>query len=202
MLVQGLPVHPLVVHAAVVFVPLAALGLLLMVLVPRFGARFGWLISLTGLVGLGAAYLASESGEQLEELVGEPGYDHARWGDQVPVLVAVLLVASIGLWVVQRLRQTGRGTRMISVIAGVLAAVVAVLNLFWMYQAGHSGAASVWKSQVNPEPPAPTPTPSPTPTPTLTPTLTPAPTDSLAPTVSEYPMTDVPLTASPATTQP
>ena len=41
-LVNGIPVHPLVVHAAVVLVPLAALGLVVMAVWPRFSRSLGW----------------------------------------------------------------------------------------------------------------------------------------------------------------
>jgi hypothetical protein len=39
--VAGLPVHPLVVHAAVVLLPLSAIGLVTIILVPRWRASFG-----------------------------------------------------------------------------------------------------------------------------------------------------------------
>ncbi|QNP57125.1 DUF2231 domain-containing protein [Tessaracoccus defluvii] len=37
----GLPLHPLIVHAVVVFIPLAALGALLVVLSRRLRERYG-----------------------------------------------------------------------------------------------------------------------------------------------------------------
>lgn len=40
--ITGLPVHPLVVHFAVVLLPLAALALVILVIVPRWADRFGW----------------------------------------------------------------------------------------------------------------------------------------------------------------
>ena len=75
-LIDGLPVHPLVLHAAVVFIPLTALGLIVMAVIPRFGARLGWLVSASGLVALGASFITKESGEALADLIGEPGFDH------------------------------------------------------------------------------------------------------------------------------
>lgn len=44
----GLPLHPLVVHATVIFVPLAALGALLMVFVGRLRERYAGLVMLLG----------------------------------------------------------------------------------------------------------------------------------------------------------
>ena len=39
-LINGLPVHPLVVHLAVVMVPLAAIGLIVMAAWPKFSRRW------------------------------------------------------------------------------------------------------------------------------------------------------------------
>ena len=41
--VLGLPLHPLVVHAAVVLIPRASLGALAVVVSSRARERFGWL---------------------------------------------------------------------------------------------------------------------------------------------------------------
>ena len=46
--INGLPLHPLVVHAAVVLIPLTGLLALVMVLIPRFSYRFGPLILVLG----------------------------------------------------------------------------------------------------------------------------------------------------------
>ena len=40
--IAGLPLHPLVVHFAVVLLPLGALGLIALVAVPRWADRFAW----------------------------------------------------------------------------------------------------------------------------------------------------------------
>ena len=61
----GLPLHPLVVHFAVVLVPLSALFLILLVLIRGWADRFGWLTLFVLALGTGAAFLARESGEDL-----------------------------------------------------------------------------------------------------------------------------------------
>lgn len=158
-LIQGLPVHPLVVHAAVVFVPLAALGLLAMAVLPKWGARFGWVVTLVAAMALGASFVAKESGEALEGLVGEPGYDHAEWGDRMPLIAGALFVVCLLLWLVQRSwakrEDAGKG---LIVILGIVAAAVAAGSMFWIYKVGDSGAKSVWKDEVSADvSPAPTP---------------------------------------------
>ena len=149
-LVNGLPVHPLVVHAAVVLIPLTALGLLVMVVSPRFSRALGWLVALGGLVAAGSAFVAKESGEALEERVGEPGFDHADLGELMPVFAAVLFVMAVVLWLLDRSAPPDgpsprRGLR---IAVAAVAAMVAVGNLVWVYRVGDSGAKSVWSGRV------------------------------------------------------
>jgi uncharacterized membrane protein len=149
-LVNGLPVHPLVVHAAVVFVPLTALGLVVMAFLPRFSGRYGWLVVASSVAGALFSFVAKESGESLEGRVGEPGFDHAELGGQMPVLAGLLMVAAIGLWLVDRRRsdQEGRGG-LLRILVATAAVLVAVANLFWIYRVGDSGAKSVWSGEVS-----------------------------------------------------
>ena len=43
--INGLPVHALVLHAAVVFVPLLALGAIVYALIARWRPRIGWAVA-------------------------------------------------------------------------------------------------------------------------------------------------------------
>ena len=149
-LVDGLPVHPLVVHAAVVFIPLAALGLILIGLIPRLAVKLGWLVALTAAVAFGAAFVTAESGEALAELIGEPGFDHAEWGDRMPVVAGVLFATVIVVWLVQRMlarRESGGG--LIKVLVGLISVVVAGASLFMVFKTGDTGARSVWEGEIS-----------------------------------------------------
>lgn len=145
--------HPLVLHAAVVFVPLAALGLILMAIVPKFGARFGWVVSATAAVALAASWISRESGEQLEKLIGEPGFDHAEWGDRMPVVAGVLLAMTVILWLAQRSwakrRASGKdgGSGLIAIL-GIVSVLVAGASMFMIYKTGDTGAKSVWEAEI------------------------------------------------------
>jgi uncharacterized membrane protein len=149
-LINGIPVHPLVVHAAVVFVPLSALGLIAMAIWPRFSARYGWLVVGSAAVALFASVAARQSGEALEERVGEPGFDHADLGEVMPIFAAVLLVAVLALWLIDRRapgpgQSSRRGLRVAVAVVGVL---IAAANLVWVFRVGDSGAKSVWTIKV------------------------------------------------------
>ena len=63
--INGLPVHALVIHAAVVFVPLLALGAVVYGLIPRWRPRIGWAVLLLAILAPATAFVAKESGEEL-----------------------------------------------------------------------------------------------------------------------------------------
>ena len=60
--VFGVPLHPLVNHAAVVLVPLAVLGTLLITVVPRWRTVYGWLVVALAAVAFATVPVATRSG--------------------------------------------------------------------------------------------------------------------------------------------
>lgn len=149
-LVDGLPVHPLVVHAAVVLVPLVALGLLVMVVSPRFSRSLGWLVAAGSVAAAGATWVAKESGEALEERIGGVGFDHDELGEVMPLFAAGLALVTIALWLLDRSAPPEGPTarRGLRILTALVAVVVAIGNLVWVYRVGDSGARSVWTGRI------------------------------------------------------
>ena len=151
--VNGLPLHPLVVHAVVVLLPLAALGVLALAVRPSWRGRFGVLVVLIAALATAAIPLATQSGESLEHRVGDPGR-HAELGDTLLWFALPLLALSVALvWLHRRAArpaegsaEVGRSTRpgALGVVVAVLAVVVAAANLVQVYRVGDSGAKAVW----------------------------------------------------------
>ena len=144
-LVAGLPLHPLVVHVAVVLLPLSAVALVLVVLIPRARKPFGW-ITMVGLaIGAAGAFVAKESGEALAERVGTPT-EHADLGASLPLLALLLLLIALGWFFLQR---RSAGTRSVATtISGIAAIVMAVVVTVMTVLVGHSGATAVWSGTV------------------------------------------------------
>ena len=94
--ILGLPLHPLAVHIPVVVLPVAALGLIALVLIRPLRRRFALLTLVGLLIGTAGAFLAAESGEMLAARVGEPEV-HAQWGSVLPFVAAGLAVLG-GIW--------------------------------------------------------------------------------------------------------
>ena len=72
----GLPAHPLVIHAVVVLLPLAALGLVVVAAIPRARRHYAPVVLAGALVAMLSVLVATGSGEQLEERVDD---SRAAW---------------------------------------------------------------------------------------------------------------------------
>jgi uncharacterized membrane protein len=151
--VAGLPVHPLVVHAAVVLVPLAALGAILMAFWRSFSRRFGVIVVIAAGVAAGASFIARGSGEQLAERVGEPE-QHAELGEVLPLIALALFVLVLVFWLFDRGVPANR-TRPVWLIAlAALLVVASVVAVFWTVRTGHTGAEATWSAVIeNTRPP-------------------------------------------------
>ena len=68
MTINGIPVHPLVVHAAVVFTPLAALGAVAY-LVPKWREHLRWPVLATSVLAALFVWLAASTGDSLASSV-------------------------------------------------------------------------------------------------------------------------------------
>ena len=137
---NGLPLHPLVVHAVVVLLPLSALGAIVVAVVPRWSPTYGPLVWAGAFVSAGAAWVAQESGEALAAKVGVPPI-HMEYGEKVKFAAALLFVLVFILWWMDR-RTAPR-----SLVGKLLAAavvIVAVGSIAITFLAGDSGAQAVW----------------------------------------------------------
>jgi uncharacterized membrane protein len=142
--VVGLPMHPLVVHAVVVLVPLSALSAIVMVARPAFSRRFGPLtVALAGAGVLGAV-LAKASGERLAESVGTPA-QHANLGERLPLVAIGYFVLLLGFWLVDRGIPANRRRPGWLTALGVLLVVAAVVVTVGTVWTGHSGAEATWR---------------------------------------------------------
>lgn len=89
------PLHPLIVHAAVVLLPLAAIGALVIVVWGRARERYGSLVAVGAIAAAGAVIGARLSGEVLAGATTGTGTlgAHMFWGLIAPWPAAALAVA-------------------------------------------------------------------------------------------------------------
>lgn len=156
----GLPAHPLVVHAAVVLVPLAGVGALLC-LSPRIRRHLGIAVFVIAVLGTLATALAQGSGEALEEQVDETELveEHASMGDTLLPWVIVLDVALGGLLALDlRNRRSSADAdaavdapgwvKPTAIALSAIIAISAVGGTIRVIQIGHSGATATWDEEV------------------------------------------------------
>ena len=151
----GLPAHPLIVHAAVVLLPIAAIATVAVAVVPRWRRPYAPLALAASLVAAGTIWLAMESGESLEDRVTETALveRHAQLAEQVlPWAIAVAVVAgAIVAADRSRTRFTNNPSRAIT-IALVSAALVTGAGATWtIAEVGHSGATATWHGVATPD---------------------------------------------------
>jgi uncharacterized membrane protein len=143
--VFGLPVHPLVVHATVVLVPLTALVLALAVSLPRFRVWAGWLPLGLAVVSLILTPISTASGDRFEQLLGidpEAVARHRQLGEMLIWWVLAMFAVAAALTVVHRRPEPpSRGVRVGLIVVGIGVAVGTVVMVVLI---GHSGATSVW----------------------------------------------------------
>jgi len=140
--VAGLPIHPLVVHFAVVLLPLAAVGVIASVFLPKIRSKYLGLSVLGVFFGTGAAFVAKQSGEALAERVGLP-VRHADLGTYLLVASGIFFLIS-ALWYWQGRSKTLSTTNPLGLLSSV--AGIAVIGLSVI--TGHTGAEAVWQGMI------------------------------------------------------
>lgn len=138
--IAGLPMHPLVVHAAVVLLPLSAIVLAVLSFTRLGRQRFTLPAFIFFAIGTVAAFVAKESGEALAARVGMPD-QHAEWGSALTATAAATLVVA-GVWWFLQSRPDPRpwAVRLVGLVMLVGCVAVIVLTVL----VGHTGAEAVW----------------------------------------------------------
>ncbi|GAA4409753.1 DUF2231 domain-containing protein [Actinokineospora soli] len=154
--VNGLPLHVLVIHAVVVFVPLGALGTLAIAVWPAARRRIGWVVAGVVAVGTALTPIASASGELLQRRLPENPLitAHQQLGDQLIYFVVPQLIAVLGLMVAhtvsaQRADDGAAGGQVLVIIAAVLAVGLSVAASVHVFRVGDAGARAVWEGVAN-----------------------------------------------------
>ena len=153
--ITGLPLHPLVVHAAVVLIPLTGLLCIAFALLPRWRWLTRWPSAVLGVACVAIAFLSTRSGESLEDARPELRQlvrEHSERGELLAnltiVLAVVVLVAAFTLPGPSGL-VSGRGSvasrvAVLDKVLPVLLVLAALAVLVQVVLTGDSGARAVW----------------------------------------------------------
>lgn len=146
--ILGLPLHPLIVHAVVVLVPLAALG---GIAISAWGAarkRYGWLTVAFAFAAAVSTVVAQKAGEAFYASFArhtEAMERHMSLGGGLLLWVIILFFGALAVMIAQRMidQQNPRG-RIALIVGGVITVVTAVISVVQVIRIGHSGATAVW----------------------------------------------------------
>jgi uncharacterized membrane protein len=140
--ISGLPVHALIVHFAVVILPLSATALISLIYKPKFKSQYSFITTAGIVLGSAAVLVAKQSGEALAEKMGTP-VKHADWGSLLTYAAFILMVLTL-IWY----RSTkGRRSGVVTPLGHTtVLAAIAVLGLTFL--TGHTGAQAVWEGKL------------------------------------------------------
>ena len=161
---SGLPLHVLLVHAALVIVPLAALCTALSVLWLAARRRLGVLTPVMALLALVLAVFTVEAGLWLSARVGVTPLirSHTRLGGTLLPWVAGVFVLSIVQWLwfrqgasmtaTVRRRLGNAGYRIAAALIAVAVLGVCVGAIVDVTMIGEAGSRAVWEGNFSPTP--------------------------------------------------
>ena len=145
--INGLPLHVLVIHAAVVFGPLAGVAGLLYAAVPGWRGWLRWPLVVVAAIAAGVMWVAVLSGQDFVkdarfataegEFAGKLAL-HEERGELLRWFASgFAVVAFASAW-----WHTRRGA--VGVLLNVALAALAVLTAVWTVLTGDAGAQAVW----------------------------------------------------------
>jgi uncharacterized membrane protein len=151
--INGIPLHPLIVHAAVVLVPLAALFAILYAVLPnrRWQTR-----TPAAVLAVGAALavqLAAMTGDQLKDTLHENAsliQTHEQWAGLLQAAMWVLAALMvIGWWALPHEnplpdKDHREGVTVLDKPLVILLPAAAVAVLVLVFLTGDAGARAVW----------------------------------------------------------
>jgi drug/metabolite transporter (DMT)-like permease len=152
----GLPAHPLVVHIAVVLVPLAAVGTIAIAFWAAARRRIGWIVVALAFVAFVGCFLAKQSGEALQNSVKPTAAmaTHVEMADGGTVAGLAVFLGAAGVMVVDLIvgKRAARKQpalplqKQAPMIVGVLAVLLVLFGSVRIIQIGHSGAKATWEN--------------------------------------------------------
>lgn len=146
-LIDGIPVHPLFIHFAVVFLLVSSLLIGLSLLFPKFRRRFGVAVLSVSLLSSVLAFLAAFSGMNLAVVLGVT-QEHRTSGVILPIAATVSTVFfGLFVWV----KKLDVKTTVAKVVNGsfwviTMLAILATVGLTFI--SGHSGSDLTWSFRI------------------------------------------------------
>lgn len=155
--IGDLPLHPLVVHAAVIGIPLAAL-LALLFAFPKTREWARWPLAITVVGATAVTFVARQSGLALEVAMGiKPGnpvgdliMQHSLLANQAfYIMIGFAVIGLLNVFLVSKRTSDGadgaaKQSAILRIGLPILLVAAAVVALVWIIRVGDLGARAVW----------------------------------------------------------
>ena len=152
--IGDLPLHPLVVHAAVIGIPLAALMAFLFAF-PKTREWARWPLAITVVGATAVTFVARESCLALEAALGiKPGnpvgdliVQHSMLANQAfYIMIGFAVIGLLNVFLVSKRAADGAAKQSAILRIGlpILLVAAAVVALVWVVRIGDLGARAVW----------------------------------------------------------
>jgi len=151
----GLPLHPLIVHATVMFIIATAVGVIALAIRPQWRHKYGLLLVIVSWLSVLSAWVAVESGNLLTAYPGLGATPHAAGGTALFVLLipfAIIVTLMVGMdrkwhWNVNKHGGVWRDNEPQAMILSFVCVLAVIASLVIVGQTaivGHSGAEASW----------------------------------------------------------
>jgi uncharacterized membrane protein len=152
--IKGLPIHPLVIHAAVVLIPLLVLGAVVYAVLPKLRGRVGWAVVALAVAAPLAALFAKLSGDAFRRRLIDKNAisgpvlhrvnDHRSLGN-ITLWFTIALAVTTLLLVFITSRRGPAIPRWGVVVLGIVVVALAVGSGYYVFWTGDYGARAVWE---------------------------------------------------------
>jgi len=155
--IGGIPAHPLLIHAAVIFIPLLIVGAVVYAVWPQVRGKIWWAVVALAIIGPFSALFAKLSGQDLRQHLINTGIgqgalltkinQHMSYGTNTlwwTIALGVVTLVVVGY--VWRAVPAG-GTESIAIRAAGIVVTVAlgVVTGYYVFKTGDTGAHIVWQ---------------------------------------------------------
>jgi hypothetical protein len=148
----GLPLHPLVIHAAVVFIPLLIVAALVYVLAPQTRAKLNWAVVILGVIAPLSALFAKLSGDTFRirivrrhlanaEILNNIDV-HRHYGTLTLYVTIALGLVALAAVLLPVLRQR---TLAVWVPLAVVTVGLSAASAYYVFRTGDTAAHIVWQ---------------------------------------------------------
>ena len=158
--IGDMPLHPLVIHAVVFGIPLAAL-LAILFAFPRTREWARWPLAIVVVGATAVTFVARQSGLAFEAALGiKPGnpvgdliLQHSLLANQLfYIMIVFAAIGLINVFVVRKSTSDdgARQPAVIRIVLPILLVAAALVALIWIVRVGDLGARAVWNPTAPP----------------------------------------------------